>query len=198
MQYVIKTHHRSSIYIPCRVPKGLRLTTLQDADAVKLNEDWKEGTDREGLDGYFSGVVSKFDSSCLLDDKGTLLAYICMQYNGSMAMLFVKPECRTEGYFDIVLRDLTRKRLLKGEIAYGFIPTHDTSLINLCRKFGYEWVPQGDMTWVKYSPNQKQTNQKGSSPTNTPLESNSTSKTDDAKSVIQPFLINAIPLTLNL
>ena len=120
-----------------------------------MKEDWESTRYREDLEGYFSGVVDKFDSSCLTDEDGNLLAYICMQYNGSMAMLYIKPEYRQCGYLNILLSDLTRKLLAKHEVAYAFIPVQDTSLIKLAREFGFEWVPEGNMTWIRYNPPSK-------------------------------------------
>lgn len=122
-----------------------------------------------------------------------------MQYNGSMALLYVRGHDKKEEYFNIILTDLTRKLLTKKEIAYAFIPTNDTALINLCRKLGFEWVPQGDMTWVKYLP-------PAVSKTNILLtrlgmldKLQTTTKSEeeqDGANVVGPLLINAIPLTI--
>ena len=75
--------------------------------------DWEGSHFREGIEGYFKIVIENFVSSCLWDSDGELLAYVCMQYNGSMAMLFVKPD-HVKNYSKIGLTDLTRKRLGKG------------------------------------------------------------------------------------
>lgn len=136
-----------------RIPDGITLSSLKPEHAKILKSDWANQNNAEELEGYFKSVIEKFESSCLLDKNGRILAYICMQYNGSIAMIYVLPEFRKEGYFDILVSDLTRKLLAKRDIAYGFIPFNDTSLINLSRKLGFEWVPQGNMTWTRFTPN---------------------------------------------
>lgn len=137
----------------CRIPEGVLLSSLKPEHAKILKSDWTKQGNADELEGYFKSVIEKFESSCLLDNNGRILAYICMQYNGSIAMIYVLPEFRKEGYFDILVSDLTRKLLAKKDIAYGFIPFTDTSLINLSRELGFEWVPQGNMTWTRYTPN---------------------------------------------
>lgn len=136
-----------------RIPDGVTLSALEPEHAKVLKNDWAKQSNADELEGYFRSVIEKFESSCLLDKNGRILAYICMQYNGSIAMIYVLPEFRKEGYFDILISDLTRKLLAKSDIAYGFIPFNDTSLINTSRKLGYEWVPQGNMTWTRFTPN---------------------------------------------
>ena len=134
-----------------RIPKGTTLDTLRRDDAEKLQRDWEGSHFRDGLEGYFKIVIENFDSSCLRDSDGELLAYVCMQYNGSMAMLFVKPE-HDKDYSKIVLTDLTRKRLSKGEVAYGFVPVNNAALINMMKEMEFVWVPRGDMVWVHFEP----------------------------------------------
>lgn len=136
-----------------RIPDGVTLSALKPEHAKFLKSDWAKQSNADELEGYFRSVIEKFESSCLLDKNGRILAYICMQYNGSIAMIYVLPEFRKEGYFDILISDLTRKLLAKSDIAYGFIPSNDTSLINTSRKLGFEWVPQGNMTWTRFTPN---------------------------------------------
>lgn len=133
------------------IPEGLTLGTLSKKDAITLCRDWEGSRYKEDLEGYFSVVIENFDSSCLRDSKGELLAYVCMQYNGSMAMLYVKPD-RDKNYSKIVLTDLARKRLRKGEVAYGFVPVNNAPLINLMREMEFVWVPRGDMVWVHFEP----------------------------------------------
>lgn len=135
------------------IPDGVTLSALKPEHAKVLKSDWAKQSNADELEGYFRSVIEKFESSCLLDKNGRILAYICMQYNGSIAMIYVLPEFRKEGYFDILVSDLTRKLLAKSDIAYGFIPSNDTSLINTSRKLGFEWVPQGNMTWTRFTPN---------------------------------------------
>ena len=127
------------------------LGTLQKEDAVTLRRDWEGSSDREDLEGYFSFVIENFHSSCLRGSDGEILAYVCMQFNGSMAMLYVKPDLDTN-YSRIVLTDLTRKLLSKGEVAYGFVPVSNANLINMMREMGFVWVPRGDMVWVHFEP----------------------------------------------
>jgi len=134
------------------VPDGLTLDTLTAADAVTLRRDWEGCRYREDLEGYFRTVIENFDSSSLRDQNGDLLAYACMQFNGSIAMLYVKPEHRDTDYFKIVLSDLARRSLAKGEIAYGYIPTNDSSLVGQMRSMDFVWVPGGDMVWLHYEP----------------------------------------------
>lgn len=164
------------------------LRTLEQKHVETMKDDWESTTNREDLEGYFSSVVDNFDSSCLTDNQGNLLAYICMQYNGAMAMLYIRPEYRKEGYFNILLSDLTRKLLTKNEVAYAFIPTQDSSLIKLAREFGLEWVPEGNMTWVQYNPPVK--------PGRTvPMATVVTERTGSLEDCLHHFYINAIPLT---
>lgn len=153
-----------------------------------MKDDWESTRYREDLEGYFSSVVDKFDSSCLTDKQGNLLAYICMQYNGAMAMLYIRPEYRQHGYFNILLSDLTRKLLAKNEVAYAFIPIQDSSLIQLAREFGLEWVPEGNMTWVRYNP--------PSLPNNVAQMARVVGERSISfEDCIHHFKINAIPLT---
>ena len=138
-------------FLTYSIPKGTTLDTLRPEDARRLQIDWEGSHFREGLEGYFKIVIENFDSSCLRDSDGELLAYVCMQYNGSMAMLFVKPE-HDKDYSKIVLTDLTRKRLSKGEVAYGFVPVNNAALINMMKEMDFVWVPRGDMVWVHFEP----------------------------------------------
>ena len=143
-------------YDPClsisRIPEGITLGELQADDAVILSKDWEGSRYRDDLEGYFRTVIENFESRCLRDASGDLLAYACMQFNGSIAMLYVKPEHRDKDYFKIVLADLARARLRKGEVAYGFIPTNDSELVNHMRSMDFVWVPGGDMVWMDYEP----------------------------------------------
>ncbi|KAK3094871.1 hypothetical protein FSP39_007354 [Pinctada imbricata] len=135
-----------------KLPEGMKLMPLKQEHASEITKDWAGRGNRQDMESYFRSVIENFESSCLLDEDGRLVAYVCMHYNGSMAMVYVRPENRDEGYFHILLSDLTRKILAKKQIAYGFIPVNDTSLIKLCREIGFEWVPQGNMTWSCYTP----------------------------------------------
>lgn len=134
------------------VPEGLHLSKLTAEDAATLRKDWEGSRYREDLEGYFRAVIEQFESSCLRDERGDLLAYACMQFNGSIAMLYVKPEHRDKDYFKIVLSDLARTRLRKGEVAYGFIPTNDSDLVDQMRSLDFVWVPTGDMVWMQCEP----------------------------------------------
>ena len=131
---------------------GLELGKLVEDDAITLRMDWEGYRYKENLEGYFRTVIQHYDSSCLRNESGELVAYACMQFNGSMAMLYVKPEHRTKNYFKIVLADLARTRLKKGEVAYGFIPTNDSHLVDQMRSMDFVWVPRGDMVWIHYEP----------------------------------------------
>ncbi|XP_045190075.2 glycine N-acyltransferase-like protein 3 [Mercenaria mercenaria] len=134
------------------IPVGLHLGKLHPEDAVTLRCDWEGCRYRDDLEGYFRTVIEHYESSCLRDDNGDLLAYACMQFNGSIAMLYVKPEHRDKEYFKIVLSDLARNRLSKKEVAYGFIPTNDSELVDQMRAMDFVWVPRGDMVWMSYEP----------------------------------------------
>lgn len=153
MHVFLKKIKKSFFISNDRIPDGVTLSALKPEHAKVLKSDWAKQSNADELEGYFRSVIEKFESSCLLDKNGRILAYICMQYNGSIAMIYVLPEFRKEGYFDILISDLTRKLLAKSDIAYGFIPSNDTSLINTSRKLGFEWVPQGNMTWTRFTPN---------------------------------------------
>lgn len=135
-----------------RIPEGVTLGELTSDDAMVLSKDWEGSRYKEDLEGYFRTVIENFESRCLRDASGDLLAYACMQFNGSIAMLYVKPEHRDKEYFKIVLADLARARLRKGEIAYGFIPTNDSELVDQMRSMDFVWVPGGDMVWMDYEP----------------------------------------------
>lgn len=134
------------------IPERLFLGKLQPEDAVTLRRDWEGCRYRDDLEGYFRTVIEHYESSCLRDASGDLVAYACMQFNGSIAMLYVKPEHRDKEYFKIVLSDLARARLSKGEVAYGFIPTNDSGLVDQMREMDFVWVPGGDMVWMSYEP----------------------------------------------
>ncbi|KAK7109569.1 glycine N-acyltransferase-like [Littorina saxatilis] len=135
------------------LPEGLSLTTLQPKDTAALCERWKHYRPDPALDLYMKEVTRLFDSSAIVNEKGELMAYIGMQFNGAMAMLHVEPQHRGQGLGQIVLEDLTRKLLSKGKTAYGLIPTKDTSfLATSSQKLGFTWVPMGSMAWVRYKP----------------------------------------------
>lgn len=158
-----------------------------------MAEDWKGKRNKQDLEGYFLSVIQNFESSCLLDKEGDLQAYICMQYNGSMAMLFVRPELNQRAkYFDLILSDLTRKILAKDDIAYCFIPTEDTELVNSSRKLGFEWVPQGNMTWSRFVPLSHFVAKNSGQTSGTCQESESVDGLTGSK-----LNINAIPLTIS-
>lgn len=135
------------------VPEGMTLTTLRPKDASALCERWKHYRPDPALDLYMQVVTEQFDSSAVVTDDGQLVAYIGMQFNGAMAMLHVDPKYRGRGLGQIVLVDLTRKLLSKDKIAFGLIPTKDTSFIaTSSQKLGFTWVPAGSMAWVRYQP----------------------------------------------
>jgi len=129
------------------------LGKLTAEDASILRRDWEGRRYREDLEGYFRTVIQNYDSSCLRDvTSGELQAYACMQFNGSIAMLYVKPEHRNDDSFKIVLSALARLRLSNGDVAYGFIPTNDSDLVNQMRAMDFDWVPRGDMVWMNFEP----------------------------------------------
>lgn len=131
----------------------MTLTTLQPKDAPALCERWKHYRPDPALDLYMQEITRRFDSSAIVSKEGKLMAYIGMQFNGSMAMLHVDPKCRGQRLGQIVLADLTKKLLAKGEIPYGLIPTKDTSFIaTSSQKLGFTWIPQGSMAWIRYEP----------------------------------------------
>lgn len=134
------------------IPDDLELGKLTVDDARTLTNDWKGSRYKDDLEGYFRAVIENFDSSCLRDKDGVLQAYACMQFNGSIAMLYVKPEHRKTDYFKIVLSDLARRRTLEGEVAYGFVPANDSNLVAQMRSMDFVWVPRGDMVWMSYEP----------------------------------------------
>jgi hypothetical protein len=175
-------------YFRFRIPDDIHLGTLEQKYVETMEDDWVSTRYRDDLHGYFSSVVDKFDSSCLTDKDGTLLAYICMQYNGAMAMLYIRPEYRQCGYFNILLSDLTRKRLAKNEVAYAFIPVQDTHLIKLAREFGFEWVPEGNMTWIRYNPPSQISSL-------SKITKSVEAKSSNFEDCIHYLKINAIPLT---
>ncbi|KAK3599404.1 hypothetical protein CHS0354_036418 [Potamilus streckersoni] len=181
------------------VPEGLHLGKLRPEHAAVLRQDWEDSRGREDLEGYFTSVIENFDSSCLSDDKGELLAYTCMQYNGSIAMIYVRPEHRDKDYYKIIFNDLTRKLLMKGYIVYGFIPSHDTGLVTMLRGLGFEWVPTGDILWVHYEP----VKINHGSMTNTGFESHTVEQsykqeceTHKMGNTVKFIGINAIPLAI--
>ncbi|KAJ8317600.1 hypothetical protein KUTeg_005504 [Tegillarca granosa] len=175
------------------IPDGLCLTSLEKKHATIMAEDWKGKRNKQDLEGYFLSVIQNFESSCLLDKEGELQAYICMQYNGSMAMLYVRPEInQREEYFDLILSDLTRKILAKKDIAYCFIPTEHTDLVNSSRKLGFEWVPQGNMTWSRFIPLSHFVAKNSGQNSDTCQESESVDGLTGSK-----LNINAIPLTIS-
>ncbi|KAH3717989.1 uncharacterized protein LOC127855910 [Dreissena polymorpha] len=130
-----------------RVTDGLHLSKLPADEAATLRKDWEGKRYRENLEEHFRAVIEQFDSSCLRDERGDLLAYACLQFNGSIAMFCVKAEHRDKDYFKIVLSDLPLTRLRKGEVSYGFIPTNDSDLVDQMRSSDFVWVPTGDMVW---------------------------------------------------
>ncbi|XP_076464271.1 glycine N-acyltransferase-like [Babylonia areolata] len=135
------------------VPEGLTLTTLQPQHTTALCERWRHYRPDPALDLYMKEVVTRFDSSAIVNGEGELMAYIAMQFNGAMAMLHVEPACRGRGLGQLVLVDLTRKLLAQGRTAFGLIPTQDTSFIaTSSQRLGFTWVPQGSMAWVRYQP----------------------------------------------
>ena len=128
------------------------LTSLGEENAEMLREHWKDfHTDESSLD-YFRKVIKNFDSSAVVTTDGKVVAYISMQFNGSMASLFVDPDYHVHNLGVILLQDLTRKLIEKHQTAFGFIMTKDTDFINSCQKIGFSWVPQGSMSWVHYKP----------------------------------------------
>nr|KAG5689287.1 hypothetical protein BaRGS_033079 [Batillaria attramentaria] len=132
------------------VPEGYTLTRLTAKDAPALCERWKHYRPDPALDLYMQVITEQFDSSAIVTKEGQLVAYIGMQFNGAMAMLHVDPNYRGRGLGQIVLVDLTRKLLAKGNTAYGLIPTKDTSFIaTSSQKLGFTWVPQGSMAWAR-------------------------------------------------
>ena len=165
---------------------------LKKEHAAIITSDWNNRGSEEDMRSYFSSVIENFDSSCLVDDQDRLLAYVCMHYNGSMAMVYVRPEYRKEGYFHLLLSDLTRKILAKKDIAYGFIPINDTSLINLCREIGFEWVPQGNMTWSRYSRYSRYSPRARRPIDQTAQQSNVANSVDELSTSVSNLLINAM------
>ncbi|XP_050398441.1 glycine N-acyltransferase-like protein 2 [Patella vulgata] len=174
-----------------KIPEGVKLTTLKPEHAKRLRQDWNNVRGGKDLDNYFRKVIENFDSSALINAKGELLAYICMQFNGSMAMLHVHADHRGNGYGEIILKSMTHKLASKGEIPYGFVPSKDLLGIQKAQYFGYTWVPQGNMVWVRYIPKPKIDYSKTGS-----LESREKLNASHEEEETHMF-INAIPLAVN-
>ena len=160
----------------------MKLTALTTDHAEQVCDHWKHYRTNEGLVEYFRQVIRNFESSAITTDEGKLVAYICMQYNGSMANLFVDPTYHSLNLGVILLRDLTRKLLEKHHTAYGFIKTKDSDFITSCQTIGFSWVPQGSMSWVHYRPSVL----------------NSFLSPDQVKSASRDVFLNAIPLSCNV
>ncbi|XP_035824032.1 uncharacterized protein LOC101860479 [Aplysia californica] len=137
---------------PAVAPEGMQLTELKKEHAEMIRDHWKHYRANDGLVEYFQQVIEQFDNSAITTTDGELVAYICMQYNGSMANLFVDPAYHTANLGVLLLRDLTRKLLEKHQTAYGFIKTKDSAFITTCQNIGFSWVPQGSMSWVNHKP----------------------------------------------
>ena len=135
-----------------RLPDGLVLTQLRTVHAELIRDHWKHYREKDGLVEYYRQVIDHFDNSAIFTHGGDLVAYICMQFNGSMANLFVDPAYRGRNLGAILLQDLTRKLVEKNHIAFGFIKTRDSDFITTCQAMGFEWVPQGSMSWVHHQP----------------------------------------------
>lgn len=129
------------------------MTKLDECHAETLKNHWKHYRINDGLLDYFRETIKHFDHSAITKtDDGRLVAYISMQYNGSMANLFVDPDFHSHNLGVTLLRDLTRKLLTKHQTAYGFIKTKDSAFISSCQSIGFSWVPQGTVSWIRYSP----------------------------------------------
>ncbi|RUS69739.1 hypothetical protein EGW08_022497 [Elysia chlorotica] len=150
--------NKKDIPQPEKIPDGLTLTSLRTEHAELVCSHWKHARKNDGLLEYFEKVLANFESSAVVDGDGRLIAYICMQFNGSMANLYVDPDYRTSNLGVALLRDLTRKLILKGLTAFGFIKTKDSTFINTCQKIGLSWIPQGSMSWLHYKPGQLRPN----------------------------------------
>lgn len=177
---------------PEKIPDGLSLTSLTSEHAEIMCSHWKHARKNNGLLEYFQKVLENFESSAVVDSNGQLKAYICMQFNGSMANLYVDPEYRTSNLGVALLRDLTRKLISKGLTAYGFIKTKDSTFINTCQKIGLSWVPQGSMSWLHYNP--RSLTQSRSWPREISSQATDIPEKKDEKKKV---FFNAMPLSCN-
>ncbi|GFO23896.1 glycine n-acyltransferase [Plakobranchus ocellatus] len=175
---------------PEKISDGLKLTSLTSEHADILCSQWKHDRKNDGLLEYFQRVIDNFESSAVMDSDGRLIAYICMQFNGSMANLYVDPDYRASNLGVALLRDLTGKLLSKGHTAYGFIKTKDATFISTCQKIGFTWIPQGSMSWLHYRPKSLTANR--SWPEALTSEAKSEKKEDKAK-----VYFNAMTLSCN-
>lgn len=179
---------------PAVVPEHLKLTVLKREHAETVCDHWKHYRTNDGLVEYFRQVIENFDSSAIVTKEGRLVAYICMQYNGAMANLFVDPEFHSDNLGVILLTDLTRKLLDKNLTVYGFIKTKDANFITTCQSIGFSWVPQGSMSWVHYRPFNTTPN---SGLPKIPSTSKITDSNADGTVYEKDLFLNALPLSCN-
>lgn len=161
-------------------------------------DHWKHYRTNDGLVEYFRQVIRNFDSSAIITTDGRLVAYICMQYNGSMANLFVDPEYHSANLGVIILKDLTRKLLDKDQTAYGFIKTKDSSFIATCQNIGFSWVAQGSMSWVHFRPYHLNPNsQIPRIPSSSLISDSQTPNGENRNEELKDLHLNALPLSCN-
>ncbi|KAK0058224.1 glycine N-acyltransferase-like protein Keg1 [Biomphalaria pfeifferi] len=175
---------------PVQVPNDLQLTVLKREHAETVCDHWKHYRKNEGLVEYYRQVIENFESSAIVTKEGNLVAYISMQFNGSMSNLFVDPEYHSQNLGVILLTDLTRKLLAKNQTAYGFIKTKDASFIKTCESIGFSWVAQGSMSWVHYLPRNMLLK------TVVPRKVSESEQDENCKAEKDLFL-NALPLSCN-
>ncbi|XP_059172794.1 glycine N-acyltransferase-like protein Keg1 [Physella acuta] len=183
---------------PAVVPDHLELTVLKKDHAETVCDHWKHYRTNDGLVEYFRQVIEHFENSAIITKDGRLVAYICMQFNGSMANLFVDPEFHSENLGVILLRDLTRKLLAKHQTVYGFIKTKDSSFITTCQSIGFSWVPQGSMSWVHYQPRSVIINDRiPKVPSSSKISENGSHNDYEHPSKEKDLFLNALPLSCN-
>jgi hypothetical protein len=183
---------------PAVVPEGIELTVLQEKHAEAVCDHWKHYRTNDGLVEYFRQVIKNFDSSAIITADGRLVAYICMQFNGSMANLFVDPEFHSASLGVILLKDLTRKLLYKHQTAYGFIKTKDSAFITTCQDIGFSWVAQGSMSWVHFRPFHLKPNSGiPRIPSSNIMSNNQKQGDEEINGELKDLHLNALPLSCN-
>ncbi|XP_014767769.1 glycine N-acyltransferase [Octopus bimaculoides] len=141
------------------IPVGFELGSLCKSDAAALLPVWSSSlSEHDGIEEYFKCIIENFESSCLRNTStGELVAYACRKFNGSISMVYVKPEHRGTHFSSVVFKDIASKIAANGDIPFGFLATDSNKLIEMARILGFTWVPQSNMTWATYLPSIKMT-----------------------------------------
>ena len=130
------------------MPTGIEITTLSPQEVDMVNSEWKFGTD-ETLP-YIRWQIENFLSICIRSN-GKVLGYGLQQWQGTIGMVFVKPEHRRKGISKFIAL-LAKKIHETDQPVFLYTDVENIASIASQKSIGYEIADCPLVCRSKYTP----------------------------------------------